>query len=65
MDDEKNVMQTCYRVGRLALLNGEYHIAAKWLGRAMDSGDALCGQTDSALRDTRLCVLNAAGTVPI
>lgn len=60
-EDRKNILETCYRVGKLSLSSGEYETAAKWLGRALDSSDMLSRQPDLDSKDVRLLILHAVG----
>ncbi|RJE21970.1 hypothetical protein PHISCL_05712 [Aspergillus sclerotialis] len=57
--DEENVLETCYRIGKLALSDASYDTAAKWLGRALASSDALSRDSDLASKETRFLVLHA------
>ena len=54
-------MITFYNIGKLALSDGSYDIAAKWLRRALTSSDTLGHQSDLASKETRLLVLHAVG----
>lgn len=60
-EDEKNILETCYKVGKLSLSNGEYDTAAKWLGRALDSSEILSRQPDPESKEMRLLILHAVG----
>lgn len=55
------MLETCYRVGMLALSNGEYDTANIWLGRAMDSSDKFRERSDPVSKDLRLLVLHSFG----
>lgn len=59
--DEENVLETCYRIGKLALSDGSYGTAAKWLGRALTSSDVLSRHSDLVSKEMRLLVLHAVG----